>query len=739
MFKFKNVWLLLVLLFPLQQAWGANLTDIEFSSLTGDRTELRLSFANGIPSAKSYSVEKPARISIDLENTLSEVEKYYQIGTGNTRSATIVSAGDRTRLIINLTQLVPYSLSQDGSQIVILVGESFTDEEPVKSLNVASNDTGADEIVLLDDSSDSGDISIIEDDSDPSGSTIQLANSDVKIVENVDFRRGAEGEGQVIITFSNSAANADIQDVSGKIQVEVPGFELPAQLQRRLDVVDFATAVQFIDAYNEGNNSVFVIEPTGFFEYLAYQTDRTLVVDIKQLTQEDQEKRRKEKFPYTGEKLSLNFQDIAVRSVLQLIADFTGLNLVASDTISGNITLRLKNVPWDQALDLVLKTKGLDKRQNGNVLLVAPAEEIAAREKLELETNSQIEKLAPLVTEFIQINYAKAADIESIIRSQSTAVEGEDGAISNVGGLLSSRGRIAIDDRTNTLMIQDTSNNLERIREAIAIFDVPVRQVLIEARIVVARSTVGEDLGIQWGGGAHSARYSVNNPGAANQSGFTGIGSGSIGGVTSVNNQLVTGTGNFVEFPEALAVDLPVNEPDASTFAVGFTGLDYVLALELSALESKGNAEIVSQPKILTADGQKANILSGTEIPYITTDGVEFRRAVLELSVRPHITPDNRFVMDLNITQDSVGDIIQGAITINTNQLNTQVLVDNGETIVLGGIFQSSEIDREDKTPFLGDLPYVGRLFKRTSKSEEKNELLVFITPKLVEDKIAGR
>lgn len=702
---------LLTCLLSFQSVWGANITAIEFSSLTGDRTEVRLTFDEQPAEPKSYAIESPARISIDFQNTVSQVDKYFAIGSGNARSATIVTAGDRTRLVMNLTNLVPYSMVRSGNQLILLVGEEYGNE--LQALVSSGSNSGS-----------------------TTQASAQVAT--VNEIEAIDFRRGTNGEGQVVVTFSNSTANAEIQEISGRVQVRIAGFRLPSELQRRLDVIDFATAVEYIDVYSEGDDTILTIEPTTFYEYLAYQADNQLTIDVKALTEEEQEEQRKEKFPYNGEKLSLNFQDIPVRSVLQLIADFTGLNLVASDSISGRITLRLKNVPWDQALELVLKTKGLDKRQNGNVLLVAPAEELAAREKLELESKLQLEKLAPLLTEFIQINYAKASDIVAILQQQSagggesSAADGGNSARGS-GALISASGQIAVDERTNTIMIRDTATNLEKIRQAIAIFDVPIRQVLIEARIVVASSDVGAELGVRWGIGGDTA----GGRGAAANN-FYGTVSGSIESNVEIGNFVADPAATtYLTYPNSLAVNLPVNNPSASSLAIGFTALDYMLDLELSALESNGRAEVVSQPKIVTADGRKAKILSGSEVAYTNSDGeTTFRDAVLSLEVLPQITPDNRLILDLSITKDSV-DSTSGLI--NKNQLTTQVLVDNGQTIVLGGIYQSSEVERTDKTPFLGDLPYIGRLFSKTSKFEEKNELLIFITPKLIEERLVGR
>jgi type IV pilus assembly protein PilQ len=442
------------------------------------------------------------------------------------------------------------------------------------------------------------------------------------------------------------------------------------------------------------------------------------------LSKTEKEALVKQEFPYTGEKLSLNFQNIEVRAVLQLIADFTGQNLVASDTVDGSITLRLQNVPWDQALDLVLKTKGLAKRQMGNVLLVAPAEEIAAREKIELEAVKQVEELAPLLSEYVQLRYAKAADIAGLLTDES--------------GLMSARGTAVVDERTNTLLMKDTGDNLDKIREAIALLDVPVRQVLIEARIVIANTSVGEKLGIRWGG----AGMKDNG-----NDGLSYIG----GNQTTLNeaNQVLLDRAagddsGEITFPDAYVVDLGVSDVGASSVAVGIQTFDYLLDLELSAVETEGNAEIVSQPRVVTADGQKATIQSGTEIPYqeASSSGatsVSFKSAVLKLEVTPQITPDDRIIMDLKINQDSVGEVTAAGPTIDTNALETQVLVENGETVVLGGIFRSEETVAVTKTPFFGDLPYIGVLFRRTEHTDTKAELLVFITPRLVKDTLTAR
>ena len=514
------------------------------------------------------------------------------------------------------------------------------------------------------------------------GQSVSSAGNDLA---GVDFRRGQNGEGRVIVDLGSANASVDLSELGGKIRLTMDGTSVPDNLRRRLDVTDFATPVTRVDTYTEDGNAVVEIRPEGNYDYIAYQSGSQFTVSVERLTEEEAESRREEKFPYTGDKLSLNFQDIEVRSVLQLIADFTGLNLVASDTVSGSITLRLQNVPWDQALDLILKTKGLDKRQIGNVLLVAPADEIAAREKLELETSKQIAELAPVRLDIIQVNYAKAADVVELIRADEE--------------LISSRGFVSSDARTNTISVRETSEKLDEIRRLVSTWDVPVRQVSIEARIVRAQTNVAENLGVRWGGAAYD--------------------------VSGDNVFSVGGSQNAVE------------EARASSFAIGLGSDDFLVDLELSALESDGQAEVVSQPRVVTADRQTAKIKSGEEIPYqeASSSGatsVSFKEAALALEVTPQITPDDKIIMDLVVNQDSRGEVTAGIPAINTNEVTTQVLVGNGETVVLGGIFQSEVTTTTTKTPFLGDIPYLGRLFKRTEHVDERSELLIFITPKII-------
>ncbi|MDX5441287.1 MAG: type IV pilus secretin PilQ [Alteromonadaceae bacterium] len=663
-------------------ASAVTLEDVSFSSLPGERLEVTMKFDGPPPEPTGYTIERPARIAVDLKDTTSGLnQRSISLGSGNAQSVTVVETKDRTRLIFNLVELTPHeTVRQNNSLVMTIGGASGATATAAASLQRQSGSTAA-------------------------ASSNALAG--------VDFRRSKEGEGRVIVDLGSASAPVNLSEQAGRIRLTMPGLEVPVDLRRRLDVTDFATPVTRIDTFVEDGNAVVEIRPEGNYDYIAYQSGREFTVSVERLTEEEAETRREEKFPYTGDKLSLNFQDIEVRSVLQLIADFTGLNLVASDTVGGSITLRLQNVPWDQALDLILKTKGLDKRQIGNVLLVAPAEEIAAREKLELETSKQIAELAPVRLDIIQVNYAKAADIVALIRADEE--------------LISSRGFVSSDVRTNTISVRETQQKLEEIRRLVGTWDVPVRQVSIEARIVRAQTNVAENLGVRWGGAAYDV--SGND--------VISIG-GSLGTLQEARDAAAGGSG-AISFPGALGVDLGVSGDGASSFAIGWGSDDFLIDLELSALETDGRAEVVSQPRVVTADRQSASIKSGEEIPYqeATSSGatnVEFKEAVLSLEVTPQITPDDKIIMDLVVNQDSRGEVTAGIPSINTNSVTTQVLVANGETVVLGGIFQSEVATQTTKTPFLGDIPYLGRLFKRTEHIDERSELLIFITPKIIKN-----
>ena len=664
-------------------ASAATLQDVSFSSLPGERLEVTLQFDGPPPEPTGYTIERPARIAVDLKDTTSALNaRSLPLGSGNAQSMTVVETSDRTRLIFNLIELVPYTTRRNDNALVMIIGGDSAD--------VANDVSGSD-----------------------GASPVSSSADAAPALVDVDFRRGAQGEGRVVVRLPSATTQVDLSELGGKIRLTMPDLTVPERLRRRLDVTDFGTPVQRIDTFIEGGSAVIEIRPEGDYDYIAYQSGNEFTVSVERLSEEEAVTRREEKFPYSGDKLSLNFQDIEVRSVLQLIADFTGLNLVASDTVGGSITLRLQNVPWDQALDLILKTKGLDKRQIGNVLLVAPADEIAARERLELETTKQIAELAPVRLDIIQVNYAKAAEVVALVQADQE--------------LISSRGFISSDDRTNTISVRETTEKLNEIRRLVSTWDVPVRQVSIEARIVRAQTSVAESLGVRWGG----ASFGDNG----NNSTVVG------GSLETVGSVMGAGAANStsVTFPGALAVDLGVSGDGASSFAVGFSGGDFLVDLELSALESDGKAEIVSQPRVVTADRQTASIKSGQEIPYqeASSSGAtstSFKEAVLSLEVTPQITPDDKIIMDLEVTQDSRGEETSSGPAINTNSVTTQVLVANGETIVLGGIFESTNTETITKTPFLGDVPYLGRLFKRTQTTELRSELLIFITPKIIKN-----
>ena len=669
-----SLWI--AMLSPMVQA--ASLKALDVDALPGGRVELKLSFDGPPPVPQGYTTESPARIALDMPGVVSQLAtKTHDLGGGNARSATVVEAKDRTRLIINLNQLSPYVSRIEGNDLFVVVGQEARPPVPQRAPSAASS---------------------------PARNTAPAG----KAIRGVDFQRGTQGEGNVVIDLSDPSMAPDIQERDGKILLGFARTLLPERLRVRLDVKDFATPVQFVNASATGNRATISIEPSGAFEYSTYQTDNKLTVSIRPMTVDDLQKRNTNR-PYSGEKLSLNFQDIDVRSVLQLIADFTNLNLVASDTVQGGITLRLQNVPWDQALDLVLKTKGLDKRKVGNVLLVAPADEIAARERQELESQKQIADLAPLRRELLQVNYAKAADIAKLFQS-----------VTNAEAKADERGSITVDERTNNIIAYQTQDRLDELRRIVAQLDIPVRQVMIEARIVEANVDYDKSLGVRWGG-------SIQNKGNWNTSGVSnGVnGSSTIGtpGSTSTNTP-------FVDLGAAA---------NTSGIGIAFITDNVLLDLELTAMEKTGNGEIVSQPKVVTSDKETAKILKGTEIPYqeASSSGatsVSFKEASLSLEVTPQITPDNRIIMEVKVTKDEPDYLnkVQDVPPIKKNEVNAKVLVNDGETIVIGGVFSNTQSKVVDKVPFLGDVPYLGRLFRRDVVSEKKSELLVFLTPRIM-------
>jgi type IV pilus assembly protein PilQ len=663
--------------------FAANLKTLDVAALPGDRVELKLSFDGPPPQPKGYTTESPARIALDLPGVASQLaRKNLDLGSGNARTATVVEAKDRTRLIVSLTQLAPYNTRVEGNNLFVVVGQGAPAAAP-RPAAVAPR---------------------------PATAAVAPAKAFVpknRAIRGVDFQRGTAGEGNVVIDLSDPTIAPDIQEHDGKIILSFARTQLPEKLRVRLDVKDFATPVQFVNAGVTADRTVITVEPSGTYEYSTFQTDNKLTVSVRPMTVDDLQKRNADRQAYVGEKLSLNFQDIDVRSVLQLIADFTNLNLVASDTVQGGITLRLQNVPWDQALDLVLKTKGLDKRKIGNVLLVAPADEIAARERQELESQKQIAELAPLRRELLQVNYAKAADIAKLFQSVTSAEAKID-----------ERGSITVDERTNNIIAYQTQDRLDELRRIVAQLDIPVRQVMIEARIVEANVDYDKSLGVRWGG-------SIQNKGNWNTSGVSNGTSTTIGtpGSTSTNSPFVDmGTvGN------------------TSGIGIAFITDNVLLDLELTAMEKTGNGEIVSQPKVVTSDKETAKILKGTEIPYqeASSSGatsVSFKEASLSLEVTPQITPDNRIIMEVKVTKDEPDYLnkVQDVPPIKKNEVNAKVLVNDGETIVIGGVFSNTQSKVVDKVPFLGDVPYLGRLFRRDVVSEKKSELLVFLTPRIM-------
>ena len=689
--------------------------DITFSAQPGSKFEVRLDFSEAPPSDFSaYTIEEPARIAIDFPNTQSGLtQKRYPLPYGNATGVLVLEAGDRTRMVLNLVKLVPYEAIINGNQLILQVGQ--------ESSGSYAKATNADDVL------------------ETQMTRVATVRSQLT---DLQFRRSEEGEGKLILALSDPSVDVNVFSEGGNINLEFLATNVPESLLRRFDVTDFATPVSSIEVSTTERGTRLLLKATGNFDYLAYQTGDEYILSVKPLS-DDEKQARLNEFNYVGDRISLNFQDIEVRAVLQLIADFTQLNLVASDTVDGNITLRLQNVPWDQALELVLKTKGLDSRKIGNVLMVAPAEEIAERERQEIEANKQIAELAPLQSEFIRIRYAKAADVVELFSAGS-----EEG-----GALVSERGSVVVDERTNSIILTDTAAKLAEIRDLVARVDVPIRQVMIEARIVIASTNLDEELGIEWGGGylneSDGNIYSI---------------SGSREQVVSLNNDVVAGITPTLTYPVegiqggqgggpngqqnqqglgAALVDLGVSQA-TSGFAIGFTSNDLFLTAELSALEASGQGEVVSQPKIITGDKQQATIKSGTEIPYqegaasgATT--VSFKEAVLKLDVTPNITPDDRILLDLVVNQDSVGDLVPSGTgglipTIDTTELTTQVLVGNGETVVLGGVFQNEELTQVQKVPWLGDIPYLGTLFKNTSNRTSKTETLIFITPRILSE-----
>lgn len=715
----RKLALLLLCLAP-SLVLAQGLDDVKFSALPGDRFEVRLTFDGAPPEPQGYTIERPARIVLDFPDVVSNLnQRRFPLSFENSSSAMLLTSDGRTRLILNLSELTTYNGRAEGNTYIVEVGGVqggyVAQTSPVGA--AASTYTSS------------------EQGSQARGPARQR-------VTDIDFRRGDEGEGRVIINLSDDNVRADVRSTGEGVRLSLTNVFLPEELRRRLDVTDFATPVRLVSASYDERGTVLNIAAHGEFDYMAYQADEQYVISVKPLTQREIEAREQE-FAYTGDRLSLNFQDIEVRSVLQIIADFTDLNLVASDTVRGRITLRLDNVPWDQALDLVLKTRGLDKRLNGNVLMVAPAAEIAERERQELASRQQLEELAPLRTEYIRVRYANAREMFELFRGQrgeggssSSGGSSSRGGSQATGSVLSNRGQAIVDERTNSIILTDTAERIEAFKRLVEQIDIPIRQVMIEARIVIANTDFRREMGIRWGG----VGYTTSGSSLIEVAGSTA----GLDSSPASPAEWLTGQGGSLDLNENMMVDLGVANR-AGSFAMSVLTDNAFVDLELSALENTGYAEIVSQPKVITGDKQRATIESGTEIPYQEASAsgatsTSFKEAVLKLDVTPQITPDNRVIMNLIINQDSVGNINPATQIpeIDVTQLETQVLVADGQTVVLGGIFRVEHLNVQDKVPVLGDIPFLGRLFKRDLRLEEKRELLIFITPKIMADSLTN-
>ncbi len=681
------------------------LESVDVQSGAGRRLEVVLKLSAPAQAPLSFTIDNPARISLDLPNTaLALPSRRVDVRKSGLDSIVAAEASGRARLVLNLDRLVPYETKVDGNTIHVLLGDA--------PAQVAATPAVAPVAVPA----------------------ARAAAPVARAIRGLDFRRGTDGSGRLVVKLSDPRTPIDVKQQGSQILIDFAGTDLPLESQRRFDVNDFGTPVTGFDALRSGNNARLVINTTGDFQQLSYQSDDQYVVEI-QPQRQTRASVDADKPVYSGERITLNFQDIETRSLLQLLSDASGQNIVINDSVGGNVTLRLQNVPWDQALDIVLRLKGLDKRKQDNVIIVAPAEELAAREKASLTARKDIEELAPLRTEYLQVNYAKATDIAAMIQSTGR------GSASSKNSMLSSRGSVTVDERTNTLLLQDTADSLTNIRLLVATLDVPVRQVLIEARIVVVSEDFSRDLGVRTGLTAMRQKgsnglYSTTGTAAGNETVLQ----------SALTNLSSTSSPYPVSAPTGASrynVNLPVGSP-AGSLAFMLLGSDYIVDLELSAAQSEGRGEVISSPRIITANQKEAVISQGTEIPYQQSASsgaatVQFKEAVLSLRVTPLITPDNRLILDLNVKKDSVGKVIvsSGGINvpaIDTSSLSTSVLVGDGQTVVLGGILQTERRDSEKKVPGLGDVPVLGHLFKSSSKVNNKGELLIFVTPKILRE-----
>ena len=685
---------------------GNRLQDIQVQSLPGQRVELKLIMTDTAPEPLSFTIEDPARIAFDLPDTaLGLSSRRRDVNLGPLDTVLTAEANGRTRVVLNLGSMVEYQTRRSGNTLIVTLGDGA--EYSADTTQFASVPSA------------------------PAESRSYAAPGG-RAVSSVDFRRTRDGGGRVIVNLTDPSTPVDIRQEGGRVVAIFKGTSLPAELMRRIDVMDFATPVTTIDTLRTNLDTRIVISADGKYEQLAYQSDNEFTIEINPAAEEGAEESSlfSETKEYEGQRLTLNFQDIETRAVLQLLAETSGKNIVVSDTVQGNVTLRLRNVPWDQALDIVMTTKGLDMRQNGNVIMVAPAEEIAARETADLEAKLAISELEPLYSEFLQVNYAKATDLAALITASS-------------GGspMLTERGSVGVDDRTNTLLVQDTAESLQDIRRLVRTLDIPIKQVLIESRIVVVNDDFNRDLGVRLG-------LTTDNIGPRDLLVTTGTGQGANDYVDSIAEAFNDPTGDTpIFYPaqnERYNVNLPIADA-AGRFSLALVKSDILVDLELSALEAEGRGEIVSTPRVITANQKEATIKQGVEIPYQQSASsgattIQFKEAVLELVVTPQITPDNNIIMDLRVSKDNVGDIIStgglgGTVpSIDTRSVETQVLVADGQTVVLGGIYETERRETINKVPFLGDIPVAGALFRSKQRTDNKAELLIFVTPRILEE-----
>jgi type IV pilus assembly protein PilQ len=690
------------------EAPGNKLQSIDVTPLSGQGLQLVLTMSGPAPEPLSFTIDNPARISFDLPDTgLALAQRRIDVRNGGLDTILAAEANGRARLVLNLDRMLPYQTRVDGNRILVTLGEGARAATPAAA---------------------------------PTRAVAAVASGQ-RSIQSLDFRRSADGTGRVVVKLSDPRTPINLRQQGNQIIVDFAGADLPKDKQRRYDVADFATPVTSFDALGDKTGARVVISVSGEFEQLAYQADDQYVVEVQ--PQRAAKVQADEKPVYNGERITMNFQDIDTRAALQLLQDASGQNIVVNDTVTGSVTLRLQNVPWDQALDIILRVKGLDKRRDGNVIIVAPAEELANREKADLAAKKDIQELAPLRTEYLQVNYAKSEDIAALIQSQGGGAGGGGGGGAKT--LLSPRGSVTIDSRTNTLLIQDTADSIANIRQLVATLDIPVRQVQIEARIVVVSEDFSRDLGIRAGftgtkRNGNDRLYSTRgNASAVDTILGSALDNLSGGGGSPYPVEVPTGGGA----PNRYNVNLPIANP-AGSLALMVLGSDYIVDLELSAAQSEGKGEVVSSPRVITANQKEALIEQGTEIPYqeASSSGaatIQFKKAVLSLRVTPLITPDNKLILDINVKKDRVGQVIvtSGGVnvpSIDTSEINTTVFIGDGQTVVLGGILETERRQNEKKVPYLGDVPVLGHLFKTTGRVSNKDELLIFVTPKILRE-----